>query len=111
VWPKTKVAKQNEQSSHCHHHQDSEEQSKSKQHSNAPERHRDSGDCPTHTDAIALLSSAGKTPTVVHQGVQPVVAALPEAVYSSFDGGAAKFAEGRSFRSPPKRAVISVYRI
>src|SRR5260370_29785679 len=65
-----KVAKQSEQSSHCHHHQDSGEQSKkSNQHSNAPERHRDSGDCPTHTDAIGLLSSALRTQTVVRQSV------------------------------------------
>ena len=110
--PKAKVTKQKEQSGHCHHHQDSEQQStKSNHSSNAPERHRDSGDCPTHTDAIALLSSAVKAPTIVHQSVQPVVATLPKAFYFSFDDFAAKFAEGRPFRSPPKRAVISVYRI
>ena len=110
--PKAKVAKQNEQSSHCHHHQDSEEQStKSNRHSSVPVRHQGSSDCPTHTDSIALLSSVVRTPTVVHHGVPHVVAAFHEPFYSSFDDIAAKFAEGRPFRSPPKRAVISVYRI
>ena len=108
--PKHKIAKQTEQTSHCHHHQDSEEQS-TKSNSTTPERHRDSGDCPTHTDAVAILASAVRAPTVVHQSVQPVVAALPEAFHSSLEGFAAKFPEGRPFRSPPKRAVISVYRI
>jgi hypothetical protein len=107
-----KVAKQKEQSSHCHHHQDSEEQStKSEDHSNSPEQHRDSGDCPTHTDAIAVLSSAVKATAAVLQSVQPTIAALPETFYVSFDRFAGKFAEGRPFRLPPKRAVISVYRI
>jgi hypothetical protein len=110
--PKAKVAKQQEQSSHCHHHQDSEEQStKSEDHSSAPKQHRDSGDCPTHTDAIAVLSSAVRLPIVVQQNVQPDFAALPETFCVSFDGFSAKFAENRTFRSPPKRAVISVYRI
>ena len=111
VLPKMKVATQNEQSSHCHHHHSEEQSTNSNQRSNIPERHRESGDCPTHTDAIALLSSAVKAPTVVQQTSQPVAAPLPEAFYSSFDSFAAKFAEGRPFRSPPKRAVISVYRI
>lgn len=110
--PKSKVAKQNKPSSHCHQRQDSEEQpAKSHQNSNAPEPHRDSGDCPTHTDAVAILSSAAKAPAVVQQSLQPGVAALPETSYVSFDGFVAKFVEGRPFRSPPKRAVISVYRI
>jgi hypothetical protein len=43
--------------------------------------------------------------------VPHVVAAFHEPFYSSLDDIAAKFAEGRPFRSPPKRAVISVYRI
>jgi hypothetical protein len=109
--PKTKVAKQNEQSSHCHHHHDSEEQSaESHQDSNAPEPHRDSGDCPTHTDAIAILSFAVRAPSVVQQSLAQL-AALAETPSVSFDGFAAKFVEGRPFRSPPNRAVISVYRI
>ena len=110
--PKKKVAKQKEQLSHCHHHQDSEEQTaKSDYPSNAPEQNRDSGECPTHTDSIALLFSALRLPIVVQQNTPPVVTALPEAFCLSFDGFPAKFAEGRPFRSPPKRAVISVYRI
>lgn len=109
MFPKTKIAKQNEQSGHCHKQKGSE-QPPTESHSNAPERHRDSGDCPAHIDATALLSSAVKAPTAVQQSFSPV-AALPETSYVSFDGFAAKFAEGRPFRSPPKRAVISVYRI
>ena len=110
--PKTKTAKQTEPSGHCHSHQDEEQPTDSHSQPNAPEpdRHRDSGDCPTHTDAIAILASAVKAPAVVQQSL-PLLAALPEASYVSFDGFAAKFAEVRSFRSPPKRAVISVYRI
>ena len=126
VLPKSKVAKQKGQSSHCHQHQDSEEQSteshqdtkdseeqstESHQETNAPEPQRDSGDCPTHTDAIAILSSAIKAPTVLQQNVQPIIAALPETFDFSFDGFAFKSAGSRHFRSPPKRAVISVYRI
>ena len=112
VLPKSKVAKQKEQSSHCHHQQDSEEQStESHQESNAPEPQRDSGDCPTHTDAIAILPSAVKAPSVLQQNVQPVFAVLSETFYFSFDAFAPKSAGGRPFRSPPIRAVISVYRI
>lgn len=110
--PTTKVASHSEKSGHCHQSDDSEQQpTESQPESNAPEPHGDSSDCPAHTDAIALVSSAVKAPTVVQQSVQPVVSALPGAFYVSFDGVAAKFAEGRPFRSPPKRAVISVYRI
>lgn len=110
--PKTKAAKPEEQSGHCHHHQDAEEQSTdSRQETDAPGPHKDQGDCPTHTDAPAVLSSAVKAPAGLHQGAPPSVVALPITAYFSFDGFAAKFAEGRPFRSPPKRAVISVYRI
>jgi len=110
--PKTKAAKHSEPSSHCHHHQDSEEQSTESHHdSNAPNPDRDPGDCPAHTDAIAILSSAVKAPTVLHQSAPPVIAALPATLYFSFGEFAAKAAAGRPFRSPPKRAVISVYRI
>ena len=106
-----KVADQPEQSRHCHH-QDSEESSTNpQQHPGAPAPRNDSGDCPSHTDAIAILSSAVKAPAVLHQVAPPVIADLPITAYFSFDGFAAKFAEGRPFRSPPKRAVISVYRI
>ena len=111
--PKTKTAKQNAPTGHCHQHQNEEQQptdSRSQHNAPEPDRHRDSGDCPTHTDAIAILASAVKAPAVVQQSL-PLVAALPETSYVSFDGFAAKFAEARSFRSPPKRAVISVYRI
>lgn len=111
--PKTKIAKQNEQSGHCRRHQDAEQHATdSRPQSNAPEpdRNRDSGDCPTLTDAIAILSSAVKAPSVVQQSL-PLVAALPETSYVSFYGFAAKFTEGRPFRLPPKREVISVYRI
>lgn len=138
VLQKAKVAKQKGQSSHCHQHQDPEEQStehhdakdseglsteshhdakdsegqstESRQESGAPE-HRDSGDCPTHTDAVAILSSAVKAPSVLQQNVQPMIAVLSETFNFSFDGFASKSAGGRHFRSPPKRAVISVYRI
>ena len=111
--PTTKTAKQNVPTGHCHSHQDEEQQpsdSHSQPNAPEPERHRDSGDCPTHTDALAILSSAARAPSVVQQPL-PVAAALPETLYVSFNGFAAKFAEARSFRSPPKRAVISVYRI
>ena len=111
--PKTKTAKQSVPSGHCHSHQDEEQQpteSRSQPNAPGPERHRDSGDCPTHADALAILSSAAKAPSVV-QHTLPMAAAIPETSYVSFDGFAAKFAEARSFRSPPKRAVISVYRI
>ncbi len=110
--PKT-TAKQNEQPGHCHKHHDAEQHPPdSREQSNAPEpeRHKDSGDCPTHTDAIAILSHAVKAPSVVQQSLRPV-AALLETSYVSFNVFSAKFAENRSFRSPPKRAVISVYRI
>ena len=108
--PRTKVTKQNEQSSHCHQHRDSDQQpTESHPHSNAPEPPGDSRDCPGHNDAIALLSA--KTPIVVQQSVQQAIAALPDTVAFSDQGLAAKSADGRSFRSPPKRAVISVYRI
>ena len=106
----TTSAKQNEQSGHCHKEKDSE-QSPTQSHSNAPEPHRDSGGCPTHTDAVAILSSAAKAPTVLQPNAQPVFAVLSETFYFSFDGFAPKSAGGRPFRSPPKRAVISVYRI
>lgn|SRR5512143_985426 len=111
--PKTKTEKQTKPSGHCHQHQNTEEHptdSDSQSNAPEPERDRDSNDCPTHTDAIALLSSAVKAPTVVQQSL-PLVAAIPETPYVSYDGFAAKFAEGSPFRSPPKRAVISVYRI
>src|SRR6266404_79323 len=111
--PKTKTAKQSERSGHCHQHKEAEQHpTDSRQQSNAPEpeRHKDSGDCPTHTDAIAILSHAVKAPSVVQQSLRPV-AALLETSYVSFNVFSAKFAENRSFRSPPKRAVISVYRI
>ncbi len=107
--PKTKIAKQNKQSGHCHKQKDSE-QPPTESHSSAPQRHGDSGDCPAHSDATALLSSAVKAPTAVQQGLT-LVAALPETSYVSFYGFAARFTEGRPFRLPPKRAVISVYRI
>lgn len=110
--PKIKIATQSEQSGHCHKQKDSEQQPTESHHdSNAPEPHRDSGDCPTHSDAVAILSSTLKAPTVLQQDVQPIIAVLCETFYSSFDGFAPKSAGGRPFRSPPKRAVISVYRI
>lgn len=128
AFSKSKVAKHKKQSSHCHHRQqdsdaqsteshqdskDSEEQStESHQEPNAPEPQRDSGDCPTHTDAVAILSSAVKAPTaVLQQNLQPIFAILSETLYFTFDSFASKSAGGRHFRSPPKRAVISVYRI
>jgi hypothetical protein len=139
VLPNSKVGKQKGQSSHCQPQQDPEERStehhdangseghsteshhdatsskghstESREESDAPDPHRDSGDCPAHTDAIAILSSEIKAPTVLQQNVQPITAVLSETLYFSFDGFAPKSAGGRPFRSPPKRAVISVYRI
>ena len=108
--PKTKSEKQNNQSGHCHKQKDSDQPPPESQ-SNAPDPHRDSGDCPTHTDAVAILSSALKAPTVLQQNVQSVFAVHSETFYFSFDAFAPKSAGGRPFRSPPKRAVISVYRI
>ena len=108
--PKTKSEKQNNQSGHCHKQKDSDQPPPESQ-SNAPDPHRDSGDCPTHTDVVAILSSAVKASSVLQPNVQPVFAVLSETFYFSFDVFAPKSAGGRPFRSPPKRAVISVYRI
>ena len=107
-----KTAKQKDQPGHCHQHQDAEHPMDSRSQSNAPEpeRHKDSGDCPTHSDGTAILSSTVKAPAAVRQSLPPV-AVLADVSYVPFDGFAAKSPEGRSFRSPPKRAVISVYRI
>lgn len=111
--PKTKTAKRTEQFGHCHQHEDAEQHptdSGPQPNAPEPEPHRESGDCPTHTDALSIPSSAVKAPSIAQQTL-PTAAALPETFYVSFDGSATKFAEGRPFRSPPKRAVISVYRI
>ena len=104
--PRTRVAKETKQSSHCHQHEDSEQQTD--QHPNSPEC---PNDCPTHTDAIAILSSTAKAPAAVQQSLQRIIAALPETPIFSYEGFPAQSAGGRPFRSPPKRAVISVYRI
>ena len=105
---KTKVAEHSEKTGHCHHGQDSQQPAEST--SSIPKPPSDSGHCPVHADAMALLSSSVKAPGL-HQSAQPVVAVLPEALNLPFDASAAKAADGRPFRSPPKRAVISVYRI
>lgn len=58
-----------------------------------------------------VLSHAVKAPAALNEGPPPVIAVFPVRAGLLFDGSGAVFAEGRSFRSPPKRAVISVYRI
>ena len=104
----TKVAKESQQASHCHHKGSEEQSSTPEHHPTSPQNN--SGNCPAHTDGIAVLASLIKAPIVLQQNVRPIAAALEPACFS-LDGLAVKSGVVRSFRSPPIRAVISVYRI
>ena len=109
----TKALDHGKGASLCHH------DSNSTQHSSKPEQHSQeqspgpghgSGNCPAHADGSALPPSAASSISALHHDVQPM-GPLSGTISVAFDESAAKSAEGQPERSPPKRAVISVYRI
>ena len=108
--PATMETPERAESGHCHSGKGPQRPpAESHPDSNAPEPQPDSGNCPAHTDTIAVLSSAVRVPAILLQSVQPVTIIPPEAI--SFSLLAARTADGRPFRSPPERALTSVYRI
>lgn len=102
--------KESQQSSHCHRQQPKDQPAPLGNHHNPRLPRKDSNRCPGHSDGVALLSSPGKASTALQINVQPI-AAPSETSYSSAYSFAVGSRGARSFRSPPKRAVISVYRI
>src|SRR5436853_7828778 len=109
-----KPSRQSQQSSHCHTH-DLDKHSEAQQTGSGPQPgtprpHKDSGGCLAHSGGAAVLSSAAKAPTPLQQNGQSIATPSETARFCR-DVFAANFREGRSFRSPPKRAVISVYRL
>jgi hypothetical protein len=98
-----KSAERREESRHCHQEQQSTD-------SNAPEPPQDSGNCPAHTDTIAVVSSVVRVPTLLLQSAQ-AVSVIPAGFSSPRRVEAARTADGGPFRSPPRPALTSVYRI
>ena len=108
--PATEMARQPEPIRHCHHHGSEKSSPASQAHHRAPQPSAP-GNCPSHADAVAVLSAKTKAPSALQSLTVPLVAVLPQTTCSDYSGLAAKLAEDRLFRSPPIRAVLAVYRI
>ena len=109
--PATEMARQPEPIRHCHHHGSETSSPTSQAHHSAPPQPSAPGNCPSHADAVAVLSAKTKAPSALQSLTAPLVAALPHTTGSDYSGLAAKLAADRLFRSPPSRAVLAVYRI
>jgi hypothetical protein len=107
--PIANLAADSEQPGHCHR-SSTEKQSSDQPDRGVPRPVNDSDDCPAHADMTALLSVSIRMPAVTGLSSTLLVDASPSRAHS-FEGSAVGSSERRSFRSPPKRAAISVYRI
>lgn len=109
---KTKATDDTKKSGHCHHNEESnQEPAKSQSHSSIPRVPGDSRDCPGHADPTAVPSSAVRAPAALQQSAPHVTAPLIDAMRLPFGARDVDAADRQPFRLPPKRAVISVYRI
>ena len=110
LFSKAETAKSDEQPHHCHSSEKpQEESSKPQQNPSAPLD--DSGNCPSHVNAIAALPVKVNANVESHQVLQPVPVepALIAVLY--FDRRGELRAEEMSFKSPPVSARNSVLRI
>lgn len=110
AFSKAEAAKPDEQSGHCRGSHESQEESSTPQPSpSAPSE--DSGNCPSHVDAIAALPSVGNANVGLHQVLQPVAAEPVYVTAFHLDTRGVIRAEGTAFRSPPTKALNSILRI
>jgi hypothetical protein len=99
-------------SNHCHQTSDAQEGASSYGNASpASYPHDDSGKCPGHADATALLRQAKTLNAALSSSAQPVAIELPAALNLSLRDFRSIRNEGASFRSPPKRPSSSVLRI
>ena len=110
VFSKAAVAKTDEQPHHCHGSPEPQEQSPTpKKNRSAPLD--DSGNCPSHASAVAVLPVKVNANEELHNVLQPVAVEPAVIVILSFDLRGELRAEEMSFKSPPARAANSVLRI
>jgi hypothetical protein len=107
---KAEVAKSGEQPRHCHGSEEPQEQSSTPQ-QNPSEPSDDSGNCPSHVTAIAVLPSSLNTNVEQHQVLQPVSVEPAIIAVLHFDRRGELRAEEMSSKSPPACAINSVLRI
>ena len=105
--PITKMAEPSEPSGHCH-----QAAGEGETEGQAPAEQRDEpGDCSAHFDSPGLMPSGVSAAVTRGHDSQPPAVVPSALAYAGFIDSSSKYAESRPFRSPPKRAVISVYRI
>jgi hypothetical protein len=109
VFSKAETAKSDEQPQHCHSEEPQERSSSPQKNPSAPSD--DSGNCPSHVTAIAVLPSSLNTNVELHQALHPVSAEPAIIAVLHFDRRGELRAEEMSFKSPPSRATNSVLRI
>jgi len=110
VFSKAVTAKSDEQPHHCHGSQEPEEQPSAPQKSpSAPLD--DSGNCPSHVSAVAILPVKVDGKVHLQQVPQPVAVEPVIIAILNFDRRGELRAEEMSFKSPPGRAINSVLRI
>jgi len=107
---KAEAAKSGEQPHHCHGSEEPQEQSSTSR-QNPSEPSDDSGNCPSHVTAIAVLPSSLNTNVELHQVLQHVSAEPAIIAIHHFDRRGELRAEELSFKSPPVSAITSVLRI
>lgn len=110
VFSKAETAKSDEQPHHCHSSEEAQEQSSTPQ-KNPSAPLDDSGDCPSHVNAIAVLPVKVNANLESHQVLQPVTVEPAMIAVLYFDRRGELRAEEMSFKSPPARAINSVLRI
>lgn len=114
-----KMAEPPEPSGHCHQatgESDSREASTPKQDNDqdsdqGDKHHSGPGNCSAHLESSGLMPSGVSGAVVRSHTAQPPAVVPSAAAYAGFIDPPSRYAESRPFRSPPKRAVISVYRI
>jgi hypothetical protein len=106
-----KPLERSEHARHCHHKQDAQDQTSTAGHiPSAPYNHKGHDNCPSHVDATALMPAGAGASTALHYVTHAAAYSLPYVIYVSFDEARPVCAGDISFRSPPKRAVLTSLR-
>jgi hypothetical protein len=99
------------QPGHCHQNAEPPGQPSTSGENPSPhQRNEDSGKCPNHIEEPALFRAIAAATLEFHQSQTLSKRSADQASLWSGDL-TAKLTRGRQLRSPPERAVISVYRI
>ena len=110
LFSKAQTVKSDEQPHHCHSSEAPKKQSSTPQQiPSAPSD--DSGNCPSHVDAVAIVPSTINANVGLHHDLQPVPVEPVSISAFYLDLRGAIRDEGIAFRSPPTKARNSVLRI